>query len=178
MSMNQIGSFCRSTSYSGPMISSPLLLCTDAVFSFSPGLPPSTRGCQRPEARLTALHQALRATGLSDCCNMLQISLGSHTEYNHQWVPHQSFAMPHPRNLLLRLNEQCAICHVPWLHTKSGNKVRGIHLQFSCVQSKGRTRFSGLPFKVAHAANKILLCWFCHVYCYGSIFHKGSSKAT
>ncbi len=102
MSLNQIGSFYRSTSYSQPMISTPLLLCTDAVISFSPGLPPTTTGCQRPEAYLTALHRSLQAAWLSDCCNMLHISLGTHTEYNHHRAPHQSLAMPHPRSLLLR----------------------------------------------------------------------------
>lgn len=102
ISVNQIGSFCRSTSYSRPMISAPHLLFTDAVISFSPGLTPATTGCQRPEAYLTALRRALQATRLTDCCNMLHISPGPHTEYNHCRVPHQSLAKPHPRSLLLR----------------------------------------------------------------------------
>lgn len=84
------------------MISAPLLRRTDAVISFSPGLPPATTGCQRPEAYLTALHRALQAARLSDCCNMLHISLGTHTEYNRHRVSHQSLAMPHPRSPLLR----------------------------------------------------------------------------
>lgn len=84
------------------MISAPLLRRTDAVISFSPGLPPATTGCQRPEAYLTALHRALQAARLSDCCNMLHISLGTHTEYNRHRVSHQSLAMPRPRSPLLR----------------------------------------------------------------------------
>lgn len=93
---------------------------TDAVISFSPGLPAATTACQRPEAYLTALHWALQAAGVSDCCNMLHISLGTHTEYNDHQVPPQSLAMRHPWSLLVRWNEQCAICHVAWLHTRPG----------------------------------------------------------
>lgn len=89
-------------------------------FHFRQAFLPATTGCQRPEAYLTALLCALQATGLSDCCNMLHISPGTHTEYNHWRPPHPSLAMPHPRSLLLRWNERCAICHGVWLHTRPG----------------------------------------------------------
>lgn len=89
-------------------------------FHFRQPLPPATAGCLRPEAYLTALHRAPQAAGLSDCCNMLHISLGTHTECNLHWAPHQSLTMPHPRSPLLRWNERCAICHIARLHTRPG----------------------------------------------------------
>lgn len=90
----------------------------DFIFTSPSSLLPA--GCQRPEAYLTALLAALQATGLSDCCNMLHISPGTHSEYNRRQVPHPSLAKPPPRSLLLRWNERCAICQGVWFHTRPG----------------------------------------------------------
>lgn len=74
---------------------------TDAAISFSPARPPATSACQRPEACLTAQHRAPQPARISDCCNMLRISLETHSEYNYH-------------RFLISLSQGC----VPGAHVK------------------------------------------------------------
>ncbi|TNN70170.1 hypothetical protein EYF80_019671 [Liparis tanakae] len=106
----------------------------DFILRRSP--PPATTACQRPEAYLTALHPALQAALLSDGSNMLHISLGTRSEYNHRRDPHQSLTMPHPRSLVVRRNELCAIS-LPGVTLGLGNKHEAHH---EAVHSVGHQR--------------------------------------
>lgn len=110
MSTNPIESFSRSPSHSQPMIPlpAPHHRC-DFIFARPSSLLPP--GCQRPEAYLTALLGALQATGLSDCCNKLHISPGTHSEYNRRQVPSSISRRASSQEPVVRM--KWAMCNLP-----------------------------------------------------------------